>query len=198
MWGISKKLHKMGFRGNLPIFIENFMKDRTFKVKVNNSYSDVKIQQNGVPQGSVLSPTLFIIMINDILNDPPEGINLSLFADDVALWITNKSLRHCIKQLQKAIEQLQNWSNKWGLKFSPQKTKAMVFTLRRNILNRFNGILKLKMGNNNNIEFVKDFKFLGLYFDSNLKWNVHIKYLQNSLISAINLLKIIRGINWGR
>ena len=98
-WGISKKLHKMGFRGNLPIFIENFMKDRTFKVKVNNSFSDVKIQQNGVPQGSVLSPTLFIIMINDILNDPPEGINLSLFADDVALWITNKSLRHCIRNV---------------------------------------------------------------------------------------------------
>ena len=44
-WGILKQMHSMGFRGKLPIFIENFLKDRTFKVKVNNSFSDIKPQK---------------------------------------------------------------------------------------------------------------------------------------------------------
>ena len=195
-WGILKKMHNMGLRGKLPIFVENFMKNRSFRVKVNNSFSNIKVQKNGVPQGSVLSPTLFIIMINDILDNPPEGIKLSLYADDVAIWISSSSLQYCKNQIQKALNILQTWSNKWGLKFSAQKTKAMVFTIKRNILVKHKNLLKLKI-DNNEIEFVNNFKFLGLHFDSKLKWNIHIKNLQNSLISSINLLKIIRGNNWG-
>ena len=128
-WGILKKMHNMGLRGKLPIFVENFMKNRSFRVKVNNSFSNIKIQKNGVPQGSVLSPTLFIIMINDILDNPPEGIKLSLYADDVAIWISSSSLQYCKNQIQKALNILQTWSNRWGLFFSAQKTKAMVFTI---------------------------------------------------------------------
>ena len=135
-------------------------------------------------------------MINDILKNPPEGIKLSLFADDVAIWVSSKSIQYCKNQIQKALNILQNWSNKSGLKFSIQKTKAMVFTQKRNILVKHNRLLKLKI-EDQEIEFVDNYKFLGVYFDSKLKWNVHIKYLQNSLISAINLLKIIRGLNWG-
>ena len=80
------------------------MKNRSFRVKVNNSFSDIKIQKNGVPQGSVLSPTIFIIMINDILENPPEGIKLSLYADDVAIWISSSSLQYCKNQIQKALD----------------------------------------------------------------------------------------------
>jgi len=63
------KLYAHGLRGNLPFFVTNFLRDRTFSVKFpGNVISDVFVQENGVPQGSVLSPTLFCIMINDILS----------------------------------------------------------------------------------------------------------------------------------
>ena len=126
-WGILKRLHDMGLRGNLPIFIKNFLSLRLFRVKVGNKLSTIKCQVNGVPQGSVLSPTLFIIMINDLLTNPPPGIKISLFADDVLLWISSPYLETCFHNLQTTLNILEIWSNRWGLRFSPTKTKAVIF-----------------------------------------------------------------------
>ena len=70
--GILMKLYVHGFRGNLAIFVYNFLQDRTFSVKLpGNVISDVSVQENGVLQGSVFSPILFCIMINDILSTTP-------------------------------------------------------------------------------------------------------------------------------
>ncbi len=87
--GILMKLYAYDLRGNLLIFVCNFLQDRTFSVKLPcNVISDNFVQENGVPQGSVHSPTLFCIMINDILSSTPVPRNLkySLYADDCALW----------------------------------------------------------------------------------------------------------------
>ena len=73
-WGILNKLHGVGLRGNLPVFIQNFIKMRVFSVKVGNVLSEAFCQANGVPQGSVLSPTLFLLAINDLLPQPPQGV----------------------------------------------------------------------------------------------------------------------------
>ena len=104
--GILKKLHDIGLRGNLPIFIKNFLETRNFKVKIRNKFSNTFIQKNGVPQGSVLSPTLFIILINDILGNPPPAIKIYLYADDAALWISSKFLSRCLINMQIALNKL--------------------------------------------------------------------------------------------
>ena len=93
--GILMKLYAHGFRGNLPIFVYNLLQDRTFSVKLpSNVFSNIFVQDNGVPQGSVLSPILFCIMINDILSTTPVPRNLkySLYADDCALWHSSPTL----------------------------------------------------------------------------------------------------------
>ena len=66
-YGILKDIHKLGLRGRLPTFIENFLADRTMQVRVGSSLSDYYDQEQGVPQGDVLSTTLFRIKINDIV-----------------------------------------------------------------------------------------------------------------------------------
>ena len=65
--GIMKYLHKLGLKGRLPLFIQNFLSDRTFNVRIGNTLSDIFKREQGVPQGSILSPTLFGIKINDIV-----------------------------------------------------------------------------------------------------------------------------------
>ena len=62
--GILRDLHELGFRGRLPCFISNFLSDRLFQVKIGSTLSDFHVQENGVPQGSILSPVLFNIKIN--------------------------------------------------------------------------------------------------------------------------------------
>ena len=66
-YGIFKDIHKLGLRGRLPTFIENFLADRTMQVRLGSSLSDYYDQEQGVPQGGVLSTTLFSIKINDIV-----------------------------------------------------------------------------------------------------------------------------------
>jgi hypothetical protein len=61
-YDILRDLFDMGLKGNLPTFISNFLSDREFNVRVNSTYSDIQEQEMGVPQGSILSVTLFSIL----------------------------------------------------------------------------------------------------------------------------------------
>ena len=66
-YGIMKDLHKLGLRGNLPIFIQNFLTERTFNILLLGTlYSDTFDHEEGVPQGAILSTTLFNVKLNDI------------------------------------------------------------------------------------------------------------------------------------
>ena len=196
--GILKKLHDMGLRGNLPIFIKKFLDTRNFKVKIRNILSSTFIKKNGVPQGSVLSPTLFLILINDILGNPPPGIEISLYADDVALWICSRFLSTCFNNMQLALNRLETWSGLWGLQFSAQKTKAMIFKLSSlNNSNRYRNYPRVLKLYNIPIEIVPSHKFLGVIFDSSLTWEKHIDNLKETAGSKVNILKAISGIDWG-
>jgi hypothetical protein len=81
--GLLTKVKRLGIHGKMFSFIENFISDRTFQVKVGSELSEPKILENGTPQGSVISCILFLIMINDMAEVCP-GVELSLFADDSA------------------------------------------------------------------------------------------------------------------
>ena len=72
-----KDLHKLGLKCRLPLFIKKFLSDRTFNVRIGNTLSDIFKQEQGVPQGSILSPTLFGIKINDIVK---RVIDIDLFS----------------------------------------------------------------------------------------------------------------------
>ena len=67
-YGILKDLHDLGLKGRLPLFIQSFLEDRTMQVRVGSTLSDLYYQEQGVPQGSILSTTLFNIKINNIVN----------------------------------------------------------------------------------------------------------------------------------
>ena len=66
-YSILNDLLNLDFHGNLPIFIKNFLALRRFQVRIGSTLSDIYFQEEGVPQGSVLSVTLFCMKINDIL-----------------------------------------------------------------------------------------------------------------------------------
>ena len=65
-FGILMDINAAGIEGKIFDFIQNILKPRSFKVKVNEILSDTKVQKEGIPQGSVNSPTLFILKMNKI------------------------------------------------------------------------------------------------------------------------------------
>ena len=124
-YGILKDIHKLGLRGRLPTFIENFLADRTMQVRVGSSLSDYYDQEQGVPQGGVLSTTLFSIKINDIVKCLGNLTDCSLYVDDFCICYRSKSMATIERQLQQNLNKIENWATSNGFKFS--KTKHSVY-----------------------------------------------------------------------
>ena len=84
--GILADLWDLGFRGHLPRFIQSFLSERSFRVRVGSTLSELHEQEMGIPQGSILSPALFSIKINNIVKAILKGTDCSLFVDFVSEW----------------------------------------------------------------------------------------------------------------
>ena len=189
---ILRKLFKYGIRGCMGFFIQNFLSNRSFRVRVGNHLSSSFMQENGVPQGGVLSVALFAIMINDIGDDLPAAIGRSLFVDDLAIWYSASSARLMSRQLQLAVTRLEKWSNENGLRFSTAKTVAVHFCRRRcsdpNLGIRLNG---------QTIPTQPVAKFLGVMFDRRLTYKAHFKMLRERCFKSLNVLKCVSRTSYG-
>ncbi len=84
----------------------------------------------GVPQGSILGPLLFLIYINDIVQE--IRANIRLFADDTSLYIIVDDPVNSCDVLNSDLKTIQQWSDSWLVKFNPSKTETMIFSRKRN------------------------------------------------------------------
>ena len=189
--GLLLKLQSLGLSGNLARFLVGFLSDRNICVRVSGTTSASFPLRCGVPQGSVLSPTLFTVFINDIFADVPSSVRTSLYADDGALWVSAPKLLDAVDLMQQALTTLETWSHKWGLFLSSQKTTALVFTSRRPT---FLPPLSL---NGAPLSYVSSVRFLGLTFDKNLTWRPHITQLRDRCQSDLQLLRVVASQRWG-
>ena len=99
-------LHESGLRGELPMFIKAFLANRKFKVKVGNTFSTLHSQEEGVPQGSVLSVTLFALSINGIASVIPKDVMFSLFVDDLSLSFVASKMAIAERKMQLTINKV--------------------------------------------------------------------------------------------
>ncbi len=133
MWkeGVLIKLHKLGIGGRGFNWIKDFLYERNIQVRIGSELSNQYTVENGTPQGSVVSPLLFIIMINDIFLKVPADIGRSLFADDGALWKRGRNMEYVVRKVQGALDKVVEWGSEWGCRFSVGKTQSVFFTSKR-------------------------------------------------------------------
>ena len=190
--GILRKLFNYGIRGTMGLFLQNFLSNRFFRVRVGSELSERFQQVNGVPQGGVLSVALFAVMINDIDQYLSPAISRALFVDDLSVWVSTSCTRSAERQLQVAVTQLEKWSSVNGLRFSTAKTAAMHFCRRRrpcpDISVRLHGEL---------LPVQSEVKFLGVLLDSRLTYKPHIKKLRDKCMKALNILKCVARTRYG-
>jgi hypothetical protein len=127
-YGIMKDLHESGLRGRLPLFIENFLLNQCCRVCVGSTLSEAFDQEMGVPQGSILSVTLFIIKINSIVGCVRPEVDNSLFVDDFHRCYRSRNMRAIERKLQHHLNRLAEWADENGFKFSLSKKLCGVFT----------------------------------------------------------------------
>ena len=128
--GLLYKMTQKGLNGNIVNFVADFLSNRSIQVRVGAAMSSSYELQNGTPQGSVISPLLFLLMIDDI-DEPEDGVKLSLFADDSAAWKSGSNLAALTKDIQRYLDRLAEFFERWGFKLSVAKTVAIVFTRSR-------------------------------------------------------------------
>ena len=191
-YGILKDIHKLGLRGRLPTSIENFLADRTMQVRVGSSLSDYNDQEQGVPQGGVLSTTLFSIKINDIVKCLGNLADCSLYVDDFCICYPPKIMASIERQLQQNLNKIESWATSNGFKFSKSKTQCVQFCqLRKQHDDPFLHLY------GSPIPVVEESKFLGILFDRKLSFIPHIKCLKAKVLKALNLLKVLSHTSWG-
>ena len=160
------KLEFYGIKGKLLKWIEEFLTGRQQCVIVNGQKSSPGCVTSGIPQGTVLGPLLFVIYINDILeNISSDGF---LFADDTKIFREITSKEDSLN-LQSDIDSLKNWSEQWGMEFNRDKCHVLTLGKFENIKHTHRYML-----GEDEIEHVFMEKDLGITIDSELTYEEHI------------------------
>ena len=172
--------------------MQDFLKDRKIQVRVGSDLSDVRLLDNGSPQGSVLSPIPFNILANtqyEVLK--VIFAELSQYAVDSAVWKTAKSVKRLVQLLQRILNIIKEWVEALGIKISAGKTEVVLYNS-----NLRDDIPKLKIGNQE-LEYKTQGKFLGLTFDNRLRWVKHIDQLVLRCKKDLNLMRYLSGSKFG-
>ena len=123
--GLQAKLKQIGIDGKFLDLIKSYLLNRQQIVVIDGFKSDIKEVKAGVPQGSRLGPLLFIIYINDIVNELESDI--FIFADDTTISCSGKDTRQTSETLNRDLDKILQWSKKWKVTFQPSKTKFILF-----------------------------------------------------------------------
>lgn len=177
------KLEQIGVRGVVQKWIQSYVSNRQQIVKFSNGAHSQSLQNKvGVPQGSLLAPTLFLIMNNDLPLISPEDTLPVLYADD-SNFVSD------IENAQQIANNMQTWAATNCQSLNYGKTQFIHFTPRNKIENQ-SQLIKLAHGTS--IKQVSATKFLGVHLDSKLNWSTHIETLCKNLNSLSFLFRQLR------
>ena len=173
-------LHKMknlGFSHNVILWVQSYLQNRTQTTFINSIYSAPNKLNYGVPQGSVLGPTLFLIYINDLASKLTT-LHPIFYADDTNLFFDSKNLNDHIDEINSDLLSLTKWCKTNKLTINFEKCSYIILKNPQNkfLFNHSNLLL-----NNKPIKFANQVTFLGVKIDPNLNWSRHISDLLSQL-----------------
>jgi len=186
---LLNKLEKYGICGSELAWFTNYLSDRNqcvfYKVKLS-SFRKVKM---GIPQGSILGPLLFVVFINDMCDLLySDQTKLSLYADDAALFCKVRDYLSVQTKLQTELNRVMQWVDKNDLQLNAKKCKVMLFGTHKKVHNK-QIVLKRE---DDIIEQVTQFKYLGVMLDNTLKFDKHIEFVFAKLARTIGYITQIK------
>ena len=191
--GLLWKLVEMGVDARLVRWVQEWLVNRQAWVRLGAERGKAVQIKQGLPQGAVLSPLLFLAYINDVVRELPEGVACRLFADDLALWCSDRSVEAAARILQEALDRTVGWSRKWLLRLNARKCEVGVFSMDAADSGKDPGLtldgVVLKK-----VEYPK---YLGVVFDGRLTFNEHVSRCIAQARRRIHLLRRLSHVEWG-
>ena len=174
-------------------FLASYLRGRKTYVEFRGHRSSCRKLKQGVPQGGVLSPLLFNLYMRD-MPSPPEGIELTTYADDGTTLKSGTDIDSICKDLNEYLSILCNWFKTKNLQISASKSSATLFTTFRGEMNK---VLNIKI-DGNDVPTVTDPKILGVTLDPLFQFHNHAKNLKTKLQGRNKILKALAGSTWGK
>ena len=185
--GLIHKLRAAGISGRQLKWFVSYLENRKQRVVLPGGKSNWEYIHAGVPQGSILGPLLFLLYINDIVNE--IGSNIRLFADDTSLFIIVENPYEAAMVLNSDLLKISRWANLWLVKFNPNKNEVMLFTRKFDIQDHPPVIMM-----DQQIQDAQFHKHLGVYFSSDCSWHHHINYIKQKAWTRINVMRKLKFI----
>ena len=193
--GLLYKMLEMNLPQRFIQYTRNFLSNRQTTVDINGTKSKKFMLNEGLPQGSSISPLLFIIFINDIGVDLHDLTIASLFADDTAIWFPGgkDNREKAAEHMQMEVDKIMMWADKWKMSINVDKTRAMVISSSCEDTKADPNLF----GNGESIKLVQGYKFLGVNVCSGLLFGEHIKVLIQKCRLRVRILKSMAWKDWG-
>ncbi len=189
--GLQVKLMRNGVDGSMLTWIKAYLYNRRARVSLNQTKSMKFLLRHGVPQGGVLSPTLFVLFINDIVSELPKGVKAALYADDLVLWCKEEHATTARYRMQGAIDKLTAWANDWCVSINKEKSSTTLFTMSTK--QRAGKI----MMEGTQLKEEDEATYLGVTFDKRQTWKPHISRIEGTARRKLASMHKLAGTTWG-
>ena len=186
---LLNKLQYYGIDGISLSLIRSYLTDRFQYVQFENSESDLLEIKTGIPQGSILGPLFFSIMINDLVNSSNK-FKFLMYADDTTIYFNLEDfpIENREVLINNELEKVNKWLKLNKLAVNVDKTKSMLFHKRRPVTP-----IQFSM-NNRIIDVVQYFNYLGIMLDADMSWKTHVAMVRNKLSSINGILHRLKYI----
>ena len=180
---LLRKLEICGIRGRVNDWFRSYLTGRSQYVSINGINSNLSAISFGVPQGSILGPILFLIYINDFPKIS-TFFKFNLFADDSTLSckIKSKDPNVIVDKMNMELKIISDWLNENKILINSDKSKYILFNRHKNL------VLPPMTFGNHTLSPVNSIKFLGIFIDNNLNFNIHIQQICSRISKKIGIL----------
>ena len=188
---LAQKMLKIGLP---PRFVNNILTnyiDRRIYIKTSSALLPPRYASVGLPQGSTLSPLLYLIYTYDLDACIRKGVKLLQFADDICIYKETKSHGQLDTALSLSLEKISGYLFRNGLSMATEKSLACIFSRRRLALPDHLVLVPHR------IPCKLFVRYLGIYLDTKLNWKIHIEHIVQKGEKAINILRAFCGTKWG-
>uniref|UniRef100_A0A3P9HG26 ribonuclease H n=1 Tax=Oryzias latipes TaxID=8090 RepID=A0A3P9HG26_ORYLA len=185
---LTEKLHHFNLSPRTLLWLESYLKCRKQQVRVNNTTSSCGENQLELPQGSLLSPLLFSLYINDLPSCCPPNVQCQLYADDAVIYVHARDGYQAAQELTSAMNKVSEWLQKSQLILNVSKTVCMYFS--KSSTNQDTPPVLI---NGTAIQSVSEYKYLGITIDTQLTFKSHIKKVVNSIKFNLSNFRHLRN-----